>query len=68
MAHRFYMVSGVGPSRVRHDSLDSAEREAVRLARENPGIEFFVMASIRAFVKDDVRQVEILDRDADIPF
>ncbi len=43
--HTFWMVYGVGQRAptYRHPSAHAAEREAIRLAKECPGIEFVVL-------------------------
>lgn len=65
----FYMVKGHGPTSVKHYSREAAEREAKRLARENPETPFFVLEAIGGFVKDDVRQIELAPAiDAELPF
>ena len=50
---QFWMVYGVGNGRptFQHTTRDSAETEAKRLARENPGIAFVVLESISAVIK-----------------
>lgn len=54
--------------RVTHDRMDGAEREASRLARENPGHRFFVLAPVGvAFVERAPSVYRRLDPD-DIPF
>ncbi|MBR9764869.1 MAG: hypothetical protein GYB53_15410 [Rhodobacteraceae bacterium] len=68
MQEKFYMVKGDGPTSVRHPSREIAEREAKRLARENPGTPFFVMMAVDGFVKDDVRHIDIRPPEAEIPF
>lgn len=59
MEDSFWMVKGDGPSSVVHLDRSVAEAEAKRLARENPGKTFYVMQAVVAFVKDDVRRVEL---------
>ena len=68
MQETFYMVKGDGPTNVRHASREIAEREAKRLARENPGTPFFVMMAIDGFVKDDVRHIDLHFSEPEIPF
>jgi len=51
---------------LKHPSFHSAKKEAQRLARNNPGIRFAVLAAAMAFVKDDVREVRFSDPDYDI--
>ena len=49
-----------------HSSTHSAEAEAKRLARNNPGQEFYVLAPIAKLVKQDVEETRYkLD---EIPF
>lgn len=52
------MVAGTGPTHTRHSSRGSAETEAVRLARINPGTLFFVMEAVCVFRKTDVEKIE----------
>lgn len=42
------------PPRYQHPDYLSAANEAERLARENPGVEFHVMASVEVKVKRDI--------------
>lgn len=44
----FYVVwnPNGGPPRVRHSSEENAKQEALRLAEQNPGHEFIVLASV----------------------
>lgn len=44
--HTFWMVLGNGVPTVRHQSQESAEREAERLADLNPGHSFFVLQAL----------------------
>lgn len=46
-----------GSPTVKHAEYASAKREAKRLARNNPGQRFVVLAAAAGFVKDDVREV-----------
>lgn len=52
----------------RHSNLPSAEAEAMRLARENPGHEFFILAAIAKATKQDVLLERFGDLDSLIPF
>jgi hypothetical protein len=64
----FWMVYGEGqraPAYV-HQTAPSAVAEARRLAREHPGIRFYVLAAIRGFVSTD--PVIELAFDDGIPF
>jgi len=59
MAHpeKFWLVwcpNGLRPPTYRHDTHESAEQEAVRLARLNPGKEFYVLAALKVAVADGV--------------
>lgn len=56
---------GHGSPRVRHESQTVAEREAHRLAIENPGVEFYVLAAVKEFKARDPVEVRVLD---EIPF
>lgn len=63
----FWMVwnpTGNAP-RVRHNTPDSAEAEATRLARENPANEFVVLEAKASFQVNTVTRTEF---DSDIPF
>lgn len=56
---------------VKQQSFERAKSEAKRLARNNPGQRFAVLAAAMAFVKDDVREVRFVHPDHDfdpIPF
>lgn len=60
-----------GSPTVKHHYYEDAKREAVRLARANPGKPFTVLAAASAFVKDEVREIRFDERlinDAEIPF
>lgn len=65
----FWMVYGVDQRApvVRHSSEPVAVAEAQRLARINPGIEFFVLESVARAVKVDV-ELERIERPDPIPF
>lgn len=57
----FWMVwspQGHAPT-VKHLSEDAAVTEAMRLARTNPGREFYVLTAQLKYVKDDVRCVRL---------
>jgi hypothetical protein len=64
----FWMVVGDGPPTVRHPSKNAAEREAHRLASYNPGVEFYVVRSMKVFCKVDVKSFDIPLDDDEIPF
>ncbi len=68
MQDTFYMVKGDGPTNFRHETREDAEREARRLARENPGTPFFVLVAIGGFVKDDLHSIQLRIREDEIPF
>jgi hypothetical protein len=51
---KFWMVLGDALPVVRHDSKASAQREAVRLARQLPGRQFFVLEAVSLIEKSDV--------------
>ena len=55
MHDTFFMVLSdkSAETRVRHATLDIARNEAKRLAALNPGIRFFVLASLGHMVKED---------------
>ncbi|WP_371346503.1 hypothetical protein [Ancylobacter sp. IITR112] len=76
---QFWMVYGLGqrPPVVRHKTLASASDEAVRLARLNPGMRFYVLEAISAAVKIDVETIDLrsansrsggAEDDPEIPF
>lgn len=54
--------------RHRHASFMDAETEAKRLARNNPGQEFFVLRPVSATVKSDVVTRRFQPSDCEIPF
>lgn len=68
----FWMVYGErqGPPAVQHASREIADAEAKRLARNNPGIRFFVMESVAVAEKHDVSFTAFTRRsiDDEIPF
>lgn len=68
----FWMVHGVGQRApvVRHFTLDRAKTEALRLARENPGVTFVALEAVAAFASEP-RIIEFnvsVDADDGIPF
>lgn len=69
---KFWMVVGQGVPCFRHPSKQSAQREAERLARNNPGQEFTVLESLATVVKDDLRwelnDVDSSETDGGVPF
>lgn len=69
----FYVVWN--PSRgnpmFRHPNIDSAKKEAERLAQQNSGQEFFVLRAMSRSVKKDVWTENLVERDGygeQIPF
>jgi hypothetical protein len=68
----FWMVYGEhqGPPTMRHASRVIADGEAKRLARNNPGIRFFVLESVAVAEKHDVSFTTLTRRsiDDEIPF
>lgn len=72
MSKEFWMVKGAGPSNVIHRSRQEAEQEAQRLARQHPGMSFFVMEAVTMYRKVDVERVDLraahLDPEDMIPF
>lgn len=57
------------PTRVsfKHDNLDSAIKEAKRLAKISPYVKFVVMESVVAFEVDNIVEIEYVENDC-IPF
>lgn len=72
----FFMVYGLGQRQptVRHKARGSAVQEAERLARLNPGVEFYVLGTVSVSKKTDVITEEMAPServsviDDDIPF
>lgn len=58
---KFWMVYGLGSGRptYRHETEDSAVEEAKRLARQCPGVDFFVLESTHRVKKYDVDVTKI---------
>lgn len=52
----FWMIYGEGQNApvARHGSFEAAKRESERLARNNPGIRFFILATVGVTEKNDV--------------
>lgn len=52
----FWMIYGLGMNApaVRHDQFESAKRECERLARNNPGIRFYILATVASAERNDV--------------
>lgn len=68
---QFWMVHSTGPTNVRHDTEGKALAEAKRLARANPGVEFYVTEAVTLVLKHDCSVVSIRSRaklDDGIPF
>jgi hypothetical protein len=70
---QFWMVYGVGCGRptYQHTSRDSAETEAKRLARSNPGTTFCVLEAVTAIRKHEFDVITLRaaeDYDDGIPF
>lgn len=53
-----YSPQGGAPTR-QHGSPDSAAREAERLARANPGREFYVLQAIEGRCVNDMQRVQL---------
>lgn len=72
MTDIFWMIygNGQGAPTMKHASRDDAEREAKRLARNNPGVQFYVLQTIAIAEKHDVSFTWLnrRDLDAEIPF
>jgi hypothetical protein len=53
---QFWMIYGIGQKEptMRHSSYEDAEHEAKRLARNNPGTEFYILISVAKAKKVDV--------------
>lgn len=71
----FWMVKGAGPASAIHGTRHEAEREAQRLARNHPGVAFYVMQTIACHRKVDVERISLIeaaldmdDDDEQIPF
>jgi hypothetical protein len=47
---KFWMITGSGNMpKIRHQSMQDAQDEAKRLARANPGIEFYLLEAVEVF-------------------
>lgn len=55
----YWLVHGDGPTNYRHPTRASADAEAERLARMNPGQVFVVLGSVEAFRKVDVERFSV---------
>lgn len=67
----FWMIYGdrQGAPTMRHLSFDAAKAEASRLARQHPGIRFFILEAVGAVEKIDIRFMNFRDPyDDGIPF
>jgi hypothetical protein len=64
MDESFYVVWNPrgGNPRVRHDYEGQAEQEAERLARENPGQQFYVLRATKFYERNDIRCVQLNER------
>jgi hypothetical protein len=66
---KFWMVLGDGRPTFRHTYENSANQEAERLARANPGREFIVLEAKRIFkVENPVKRIELSVRSESVPF
>lgn len=70
--NQFWMVwnpQGHSPT-VKHESEESAAREAERLARSNRGQSFYVLEAVQLRIVDDMRRVNLRGGfdGSDIPF
>ena len=69
---KYWMVHNAesGPANKRHGCLETARAEAQRLARENPGLEFFVLETIASCKKVDVEWADLraFRPDDELPF
>lgn len=70
MHDTFFMVLSdqSNVTNVRHANLDVARKEARRLAGLNPGVKFFVLASLGHMVKEDPVTWQRHEMDDGIPF
>jgi hypothetical protein len=70
MTDRFFMIYGNGQSAptVKHHNIEAATREAERLSRSNPGIEFFVMMPVSVSKRVDVSTTKLVDLEDLVPF
>jgi hypothetical protein len=66
----FYLVwcENGGEPRQKHDTLQSAEREAERLAKVHPGMPFCVMLPVARFTERRVTVERFDVLDTDVPF
>jgi hypothetical protein len=55
----FWMVKGSGPTSYEHTCLESAEREAMRLAKEAPGTTFTVLGPICSYVTSEFQRYDL---------
>lgn len=70
MNDQFWMVygDGQGAPAMKHASFEIAKREAERLSRNNPGIDFYVMMPVSLSKRVDVDTRMLVDLDQMIPF
>jgi hypothetical protein len=59
-----YTPQGTAPTK-QHSSIESATREAERLARANPGKEFYVLVAIEGRCVNDMQRISL---GMEIPF
>jgi hypothetical protein len=67
----FFIVwnpKGQRPPTFRHGTFGQASNEATRLARENPGADFFVMVAKRSLKVRDLLVTDFASNDDGIPF
>lgn len=59
-----------GPPTMKHESRDRAQAEAERLARENPGENFYVLAALSVSRKSDVETThfDVMELIDEVPF
>lgn len=57
----YWMVMGHGRPIYRHASQESAEIEAARLARLNPGCDFVILQALKIARKSDIQWTELAD-------
>lgn len=65
---RFYMVVGRGTPTHRHPTYEAAEKEARRLARQDPEQEFVVLGAMSRVKKSDVTVERLHHDDDELPF
>lgn len=69
---KFWMVKGAGPTTCIHFEREDADREADRLSRLHPGVNFYILEAVACHRKVDVERIDLSERiDAEndeIPF